>query len=34
MAEAVLFILGPHDGPFDAAAIREFDAAEKRLRRQ
>src|SRR5215472_13937799 len=38
MAEAVLFLFRPHDGPFDAAtlirAIRKIDLAEKRLRRQ
>src|SRR5207248_11245237 len=38
MAEAVLFVFWPHDGPLDAAspwaAIREFGAAEKRLWRQ
>ena len=35
MAEPVLFVLGPHDGPFDAAAARaiigKIDLAEKRL---
>src|SRR5204863_8750264 len=35
MAEAVLFVFWPHDGPLDAASpwatIREFGAAEKRL---
>src|SRR5438045_7952267 len=38
MAEAVLFVFWPHDGPLDAASpwatIREFGAAEKRLWRQ
>src|SRR5262249_48712401 len=34
MAEALVLVIGPRHGPFDAAAFGEVDPAEERLRRQ